>query len=57
MADRKPVTRFLRIISEWIGRKSGLDDERDGLLDDDSLEKDVGEVAMPLIGCMRKSIM
>ena len=57
MDERKSVTRFLRIISEWIGRKSGLDDERDGLLDDDSLEKDVGEVAILLIGCMRKSIM
>ena len=54
---RKSVIRFLRIISEWIGRKSGLDDERDGLLDDESLVNDMGEVAWPLIGCMRKSIM
>ena len=57
MDERKSVTRFLWIISEWIGRKSGFDDERDGLLDDESLVNDMGEVAWPLIGCMRKSIM
>ena len=53
VASRKSVTSFLRIISGWMGRKCGLDDERDVLLDDDSLENDRGELAWHLIGCMR----
>ena len=57
VASRKSVTRFLRIISGWIGRKFGLDDDTDVLLDDLSLENDIGELAWPLIGCKRKSIM
>ena len=58
VASRKSVTSFLLIISEWMGRKLGLDDDRDVLLDDeDVLENDKGKEAWPLIGCNRKSIM
>ena len=57
MASRNSVLRFLLIISEWMGRNSGLEDDRDVLLDDDSLENDMGELAwlvvMKFMGCMR----
>ena len=53
LASRKSVTSFLRIISGWMERKFDLDDERDVLLEDDSLANDMGELAWPLIGCMR----
>ena len=46
VASRKSVTSFLLIISEWMGRKSGLDDDNDVLLeDDDVLENDKGKEA------------
>ena len=50
VASRKSVTSFLRIISGWIGRKFGLDDDRDVLLEDDSLENITGDLVWPLIG-------
>ena len=53
VASRKSVTSFLRIISGWMERKFDLDDERDVLLEDDALANDMGELAWPLIGCMR----
>ena len=32
VASRKSVTRFLRIMSEWIGRNSGLEEDNEDLL-------------------------
>ena len=44
VASRKSVTRFLLIISECIGRKSGLEDEREDLLETVEEAVDIGEV-------------
>ena len=35
VASRKFVRRVLLTISEWMGRKSGLDEDRDDFFDDD----------------------
>ena len=44
LADRKSVIRFLLMISEWIGRNSGLEEESDDFLDEDLEESvDIGE--------------
>ena len=42
VASRKSVTRFLLIMSEWIGRNSGLEEDNEDLLleEIDILEKD-----------------
>ena len=44
-ASRKSETRFLLIISEWIRRNSGLEDDRDVLRGDVSIDKDMVELA------------
>ena len=44
MADRKLVTRFLLIISECMGRKSGLEEDREDFLEPVEEAVDIGEV-------------
>ena len=41
VASRKLVRRVLLTISEWMGRRSGLDEDRDDFFDDDVVDDDV----------------
>ena len=41
VASRKLVRRVLLTISEWIGRKSGLEHEREDFFDEDVVEFEI----------------
>jgi hypothetical protein len=43
VASRKLVRRVLFTISQWMGRKSGLDEDRDDFFDDDVVDIDVDD--------------
>ena len=54
VASRKLVRRVLLTISEWIGRKSGLEHEREDFLDEDIEEVVEFEIVGEYLNCRNK---